>query len=77
MLCGAHFHRRNGVGASKTTIVVCWMPMRADSLLFASFVMRAISCGKRPPLVSQSTIQSAPTFSAACHVAKAYSGSFL
>ena len=30
--------------------------MRADSLLFATLVMRAISFGKQPPLVSQSTM---------------------
>jgi len=64
--------------ATPTPQSLCvWMPMGALSLLRARAVMRAISPGRQPPFVSQSTMQLAPAVSAACHVASAYSGSFL
>ena len=47
-----------------------WMPSRSPGIFFTtSPTMRSISCGKVPPLVSHSTSQRAPAFSAAARQA--------
>ena len=47
-----------------------WMPRRSPGIFLAtSPTMRSISCGRVPPLVSHSTSQRAPAFSAAARQA--------
>ena len=53
------------------------MPTGAVRLPRAARVMADTSPGRQPPFVSHNTTMSAPAFSAACHVAIAYSPSSL
>ena len=59
--------------ATAFSVSLCvWMPSRSPGIFLAtSPTMRSTSCGRVPPLVSQSTSQRAPAFSAAARQAMA------
>ena len=73
----AGLDRRQRVRHPQADVVVRVDAQARRQFPAAAAVMAATSRGREPPFVSHSTTKSAPAFSAACQVARAYSGSSL